>query len=237
MITFTITDNTGTKKQVSAPHSWSELTLQQVLDIENDFKQPEGLIKLFSIITGLNVVDISQSKDRSLYKKIRDICEFVVDPPEWKTIACPKHLEIGDKIYKVPQNVNTIMHGQIESLAAIENPFESAARVVAIIMAPEVYKEDNYGRYRLDPKGKFYDRDQVEELIPVIQNSRGTDCIGITSFHVLVNCIPPISILHFFRITQQLLLHIVRIHHERLILRTAILHSHYFDTSKEGVPL
>ena len=173
MIQFTIQDQHKKTLKITAPHSWRELNLKQLIDIENTELQKNGLTKLFSIICGVEFADIVNSTDKTMFKKVTDVCSFITSPPDWKRIECPDYIEFGGKNRKVKMDVSKLMHGQIELITEIgrnkKNLLELIPRIIAIVMQPSIDEGD-------------YNGDRVEEIEKEVLESSGLDAYGLGSF-------------------------------------------------------
>ena len=173
MIQFTITDQNDKKLRVTAPHSWTELNVKQLLDIENEDLQRNGLTRLFSIICGLDFASLTNSTDREIMGRIDEVCAFVKVPPVWESITCPTHIEIGFKAYKINKNIGKLMHGQIELIMEMGkddiNLLEMMPKIVAIIMQPSIDEG-------------AYDGQRVEEIEQVILKSPALQVYGMSAF-------------------------------------------------------
>ncbi len=182
MISFQITDAKGEKLRVTAPHAWHELTMKQLMQIEDEDLQQDGLIKLFSILCGIEFDLIAESTDRTLYNRIRDVCEFIATPPDWTQLTNPGRIQIGEVIYKTPARPDTLMHGQIELITMVastkdENLLQAMPKAVAIIMQP--YMD------RVGDKPLKYNPDRIEEIQKLLLDSRGIDVYGLAVFFFL----------------------------------------------------
>ncbi len=140
MIQFSIKTEDGKTLRISSPASWSEINLGQLIAIETkwDKKSP---IQLFSIITGLDISLLSNSKEKGLEDKLMAICAFVYDQPDWEHMPVPKRLWIGDEGYTTPKDISKKMLGQkimINGIAIKEGTdlIKYIPRIVAIYMQP-----------------------------------------------------------------------------------------------------
>jgi hypothetical protein len=176
MIQFTIQDQHDKKLLISAPHSWEEINVEQLLSIENEKFQKNGLTKLFSIICGVEFGAISNSTDPTIFERIADVCSFVKTPPNWKSIPCPEFIEIGFESYKINRDVSKLMHGQLELLTELgrekENLLELMPKIVAIIMQPVIDAGD-------------YNGERVDEIEKKVMKAPALQVYGMASFFFL----------------------------------------------------
>ena len=158
MIKFTMKLQDGTKQKISSKSSWNELNYNDLIKIENESSL--NPLSLFSILTGVKFDEVANSKDEKLIQILSDVTGFIYKTPDWKDIPCPDKILIGDKLYKVPTDINDITIGQkilLSQLVSNKNLIEIIPRAVAIMMIKPILG-------KLNPE-TFEEIDQVEQKI------------------------------------------------------------------------
>ena len=138
------------------PTSWDEVTVRQYIQFESDWNGKD-LVKLMSILTGLDVETISNSKG-NVINQLTPIITFVQDsPPDFKKLP-KKDLLINGKTIKMPKKLEQETFGQMSELYKIledkEDIIKHIPRVMAIYAQPQL--EGAFNKETLD---------KTEELI------------------------------------------------------------------------
>lgn len=175
MIQLNIKKENGKGDRIFCPASWREINLSQLIDIETkwDKKNP---IQLFSIITGLDVALLSNSKQKDLEDKMMAICAFAHVQPDWEQLSRPKYIEIGTKAYKTPKDISKKMLGQkimINQIAIKEGVdlIKHIPKIVAIYMQPII-------------DGDYKD-ERIEEIEELLLKSSAMECFALARFFFL----------------------------------------------------
>ena len=167
------------KKEVLAASNWRELTLEQIIQIETDWRQDPTVLKAFSILTGLSLEITENLNDPDIEKKVWSIMSFMKTPPNWKELKPPKALTIEGKMYKIPTKIGGLMLGQkimlLQAADDIETILEKIPLSIAIIMQPYIDRVKNKGVLK-------YDSERVEYLAGQIVKSNGLDCYASAVF-------------------------------------------------------
>lgn len=171
MIQFNIKTKDKTLR-VSSPASWREINLGQLIDIETkwDKKNP---VQLFSIISGLDIELLKNSKQEGLENKMMAICAFAYDQPNWEQLEKPKYIEIGSEAYITPKDISKKMLGQkimINQIAIKEGVdlIKHIPRIVAVYM-----------QHVID--GDYKD-DRIEEIETLLLKSSAMECFALARF-------------------------------------------------------
>jgi len=171
MISFVIKDDAGKKIRIESPSSWYELTLKQLIQIENTDKT--DLVALFSILTGLTIEFAANSKDKKLEGYLWSTIQFVTVAPDWKGLKPPKKLTLGDNQYKIPTDFRDLMLGQKILIAGEfqeeEDIINKMPLLLAIIFQPIL------------DDGKFKDK-RIPKVIELMEGGSGLELYAIASF-------------------------------------------------------
>jgi hypothetical protein len=156
MLTVTSIIKKGNRKEkltLSIPESWDEMSVEQYQRI---IKEWDGYdwIKLFSILSGLEVNDISTSTDGKLETTLYRCIQFVFTKPEMENIPMPKELTLRPiwlsdcpllvDTVKIPENLGRLSIGQaIQARKLLEESKdirECMSSVTAIYLQPLIDK-------------------------------------------------------------------------------------------------
>lgn len=139
MIEFTIETDKGVKKRLRAASSWSELTLDQLIQIEL-LEEGQGVLEMFCILTGLNLTVLENSKDEKLERAVWEVVSFLGSQPDYKGLAVPTVVQAGLKYYKVPLKFTDLTIGQKivigQRVRTPEDTIRQIPFVIAVIMQP-----------------------------------------------------------------------------------------------------
>lgn len=175
MIQFKIKDKDNKVLRVTSPSSWSELNLQQLIELETEWDGVNPL-KLFGIVTGVNVDILANSKQKDLEDKLNAICAFAYNEPLWDKLSKPNLIQIGDQVYKVPTDISKKTLGQklmINQIAIKEGKelITNIPKIIAIYMQEVV-------------DGKFED-ERITDIEKLILNSSAMECFALARFFFL----------------------------------------------------
>lgn len=163
MIGFTITDNKGKRTRVVCPNSWEEVTLKQLLEIEECNMEP---ISLFSILSGVQFTILEESKDTDLEYMLYEAVAFIHKTPVWDKLKPPSKIEAAGKVITVPKDISVLTLGQKimfdQLLLASKSLIEVIPKVLAIYFQP-LFDDSKYDRERLA------DTEKIIVELPAIQ--------------------------------------------------------------------
>jgi hypothetical protein len=168
---FNIYDKDKKKIKLSAPTSWDELTLEQLIQIETMKKN--DVLKLFCILTGLDMSIAENSKDKNLEAAVWQIVNFIANPPDWDSLAIPPIFQIGKEFAKTPLKYSSLTVGQniliSQTILNVEDLVTKIPEVLAIIFQPII------------DKGEF-DSKRLEEIKEEVKKSNGLGAFAIGRF-------------------------------------------------------
>jgi hypothetical protein len=156
MLTVTSLIKKGNRKEkvtLSIPESWNEISVEQYQRIVKEWDGYDW-IKLFSILSGLEVNDISTSTDGKLETTLYRCIQFVFEKSELENIPMPKKLELRTIWFKdsplvydsvtIPENLGRLSIGQaIQARKLLEESKdirECISSVTAIYLQPLIDK-------------------------------------------------------------------------------------------------
>lgn len=139
MLKLQVQTNNG-KNMLMLPESWKETSTDQFQRIVRDW-DGEDWILLFSIISGLNVDHVRESKDGKLestfYMCIRYVFEDMV---KWEELPVPKSIVFMSRAIPIPQNIGRLSIGQAiqarKSLEGVKDTRECLSIITAIYLQP-----------------------------------------------------------------------------------------------------
>lgn len=171
MIQFNAKTEEGTVR-VTSPASWRELKLRQLIQLENEWDGQDP-IKLFSIITGLDVKLLENSRQEGLENTMLAVCAFAYDRPQWEELPRPHHIEIDGQVYKTPSDISKKLLGQKIRVSQIvikggKDLLSSLPKIIAIYMQEVIDDE--------------YDGDKVDALEEKIMDCSAIDAYGLGKF-------------------------------------------------------
>lgn len=170
MISFQITDNKGKRMKVECPSSWDELTLKNLLDIENCDRAP---LTIFSLLTGIEFDILRDSKQEDLEYQIYLAIEFVHDSPKWDELKPPSNIVIDGRVIKIPKDISVLTLGQKimfdQTLVNATNLTQVIPQALAIYLQPLI-------------DGAKYDRDKQEAAQKVILTLPATQMYALVNF-------------------------------------------------------
>ena len=101
MIKFNYTNQEGKKLEVISPNSYYELPLDMFIRIEQEGKQ--DVMKLFSILSGVNLKVVENCTDKKLERSVWEVVAFLSKPFDFTALDKPEKIEIDGQIYDVPK--------------------------------------------------------------------------------------------------------------------------------------
>lgn len=169
MIKFNYTNQEGKKLEVTAPNSYYELPLDMFIRIEKEGKQ--DVMKLFSILSGVNLKVAENCTDKKLERAVWEVVAFLSKPFDFAALDKPEKIEIDGQIYDVPKKLESLMIGQKIMIAqivkSVEDMVNQMPKIMAVLMMPAYNK------------GEF-DSDKIDELAGKLLNSNALSCYAIT---------------------------------------------------------
>lgn len=142
-----------TDVQQYMPDRWSEVTIGQLMQIENGDADDE--LFLLSVLSGVDYKTVVHST--LLEDDVYQAVQFIYNgAPDWKALSVPSHLIINGKLCKVPR-VDKVTLGQHIMVAQLLE--KSLTDVLITIMA-------TYFQPLVD--GVKFDRDRVPEVEKMI---------------------------------------------------------------------
>ncbi len=158
--------------KIFAPASWREITLEQLIKLESDWDR-KNILKLFSIITGLDVELLANSNQSKLEDTMLAVCAFAFDQPAWDTLPRPEYIQIGDDLYKTPDSIDRKLLGQKILLSQLviknsEDLVKIMPRTIAIYMQLVIDKR--------------YDAERIDAVEKLVLKSSAMDCYGLAKF-------------------------------------------------------
>lgn len=159
MIKLKIELQSGIKK-VSMPMNWDEIDLATLVRIETEFQyKRDNIIKLFSILTGIEMDILSEASGTDIDIQLLDICRFIWSPPKWKDLPPPKTIILGSRKVECKYDFKTTTLGQKLLMDQIihqyDSPIEAFPEVISVFLQPTI-------------DGKF-DLDKARALLPDIK--------------------------------------------------------------------
>jgi len=101
------------KKRVSIATCWEEATCGLYQRLLSEVREGDDLIKVFSILSGLNYRAVADSTDSNLEAVLYQATAFVFNQPqEFKKLPEPKSFKIQGKIILIPSNVGKLTVAQ-----------------------------------------------------------------------------------------------------------------------------
>lgn len=101
MKTIYITTNKGTKP-IQLPTAWWEVSTRVYQNIVKDW-DGEDILKLFSILTGIEYKTLAETKDYELEAALYESVRFIYDSePYFKAAPIPEYLELNQKTFYLP---------------------------------------------------------------------------------------------------------------------------------------
>ena len=171
MIQFNAKTDKGIQR-ITSPASWRELTLGQLIKLENEWDGADP-IQLFSIITGLDVDLLENSTQEGLENTMMAVCSFAYNRPQWEELPAPSHIQIGDKVYKTPKDISKKLLGQKIRVSQIilksgNDLISSIPKIIAIYMQEVI-------------DGK-YDGTRIDEVEKLVMSCSAIDAYGLGQF-------------------------------------------------------
>lgn len=175
-----LTLHTSTEKRaVTIPTAWNELTLGQLMAIEKERSSEADVLRLFSILAGVEIQLAENITDTDIEANIFEALQFLNEPPDWNKLTRPTHLIIEGRPEKIPTDVGAAMLGQkimlMGTVSTPEKMLESIGSVIAIYMQPEVDKKRNAGKLK-------YDSERVKIIAEDLKNANGLECYATALF-------------------------------------------------------
>jgi len=136
-MSFFVTTNKG-RKEITPATSWATTTTEQFQKMAIDW-DGEDLVKLFSIISGMEYKALANTHDFALEEQLLSATKFVYNEPmNFKDDQIPTHIDLNGKQVRIPKSVGDLSIGQnIHVRQAIEKakcPEELISFVTAIYL-------------------------------------------------------------------------------------------------------
>lgn len=130
------------ERDLDLPNCWEMVTTAQYIQIITEWDKKD-LVKLFSIISGIEYKTLSKTYDPELESALLTATKFVYEQePTFKTAKLPTHLNIGGKMVKAPTDIGGLSIGQSihvrREMDTAGTYDELIPYTVAIFMQPEV---------------------------------------------------------------------------------------------------
>jgi hypothetical protein len=152
MLKLSIKTNKG-KQTIQCPQSWEEVSVEQYIRIIKEWDD-EDWIKLFSILSGLDVDYVSQSTNGQIESLVYQTIEFALKPFDWKALPMPEEIDLTPiwlkdnplipPHTKVPKKIGRLSIGQAiqarRSLEGMSDIREGISIVTAIYLQPLIDK-------------------------------------------------------------------------------------------------
>lgn len=178
MKTLTYRTNKG-KGTLQCPESWDEVTVEQYLRYVKEW-DGEDWIQLFSIMSGMDVDDVSTSTNGQIENALYECIEFVFRPYDWAALKIPKELELKAlwlkdnplmaPCVKLPEKIGRLSIGQAiqarRSLEDVKDLREGISIVTAIYLQPLVDggKFDHFQAIQLE---QLILKNRITKIYPV----------------------------------------------------------------------
>ena len=108
---FKIHSNKGIR-ELNLPISWETLSTDKFIKIVTDW-DGEDLVKLFSILSGMEYKTLSQTHDFILEEQLLNATRFIYDSPmDFKEAPPPHWVEVGGKKIRIPVKIGSLSIGQ-----------------------------------------------------------------------------------------------------------------------------
>lgn len=100
------------KRKVKIPQYWHEVTTRQYQRMVTEWDASD-LVKLFSILTGIEHNTLSETKDPDLEQALIESVRFIYDTePAFKNDPPPPYIEIYGKCIEIPKRLEPLSIGQ-----------------------------------------------------------------------------------------------------------------------------
>ena len=174
MIGFTIHTKDKGKMKVSAPASWSEITYEQLIEIETEW-DGKDLIKLFGILINMDFEEVSKLTDPALEKTLYEVCQFVfIETPTWDTLKRPSKILWEGRVIQVPSGIRQETLAQkimINSVLKSElSVMEAIPKAVAIYM------------HQLFHPGSLMNQEIIEDVSQKLKKRNAVEVYSIGNF-------------------------------------------------------
>lgn len=192
MLKLSVKTNKG-KHSIHSPESWEEVSVEQYQRIIKEW-DGEDWIKLFSILSGLDVDYVSQSTNGQIESLLYQTIEFVFKPFDWKALPIPDEIDLTPiwlserfedcplipPSTKIPKKIGRLPIGQSiharRSLEGMADVREGIGMITAIYLQPLLDRDKDTGE-----PAKF-DMLRVTELEYLIGKNRITKIYPVGFF-------------------------------------------------------
>jgi hypothetical protein len=184
-ISFTCTTPDG-KLKVTAPSGWDEITFAQLIRIELEWNKDEkkDVIKLFSILTGIEFEVVEGLTDPHMHDVLYEVCMGIItnDQPNWGAIEPPKRIlwkDPGDeeeRMITIPRNLRQETLAQKVMMNGVlrgeDNVMTAIPKAVAIYLHPLI-------------RGGKPDQQAMEEVAEQLKERNAKEICSIGLFFFL----------------------------------------------------
>lgn len=149
-MSFFVTTNKG-RKEINPSISWATTTTDQFQKMATDWNG-EDLVKLFSILSGMDYKVLSNTHDLILEEQLLTATRYVYEEPmDFKEATLPHWIEINGKQIRIPAKLGDLSIGQnIHVRQAIDKAksFEELISFVVAIYLQPLYDESEFDYHR-----------------------------------------------------------------------------------------
>lgn len=170
MISFKI-KHEGKTHRLKMPSNWDEVTVSQFIRIEQAPEIKGNYLKLLSILSGLDLPIIINTKANLQMQTAEALRFFTLSPPDWEKLDKRENFIFKGKSYKVPKNLEFERFG-VKVL--LQNKIDQAKEdiVTVIPYAVSIYLQPLIDKGDFDEeKAKAYEKEFLEmrilEVFPI----------------------------------------------------------------------
>lgn len=178
-ITLNLKYHDNSIHKVEVPTSWSDLSLKQVIEL-NDLTTLNR-IKIISILTGIHLDILSElngKQNLETLNQIETLFQFINEAPNFNEFKLPKKITLKGKEIIIPQDLTKETYGQ---KVAIEELIRNSKTEVILPLIPEVL---SIYLYPIFSEEKFKD-ERVDDFIEIMKEIQISEAYPIATFFLI----------------------------------------------------